>query len=56
MKIGFIGCGNMGGAMMKGIIDSGKCKASDIYTSDASEAALAIRKEELGVNTSSIQC
>ena len=51
MKIGFIGCGNMGGAMMKGIIDSGKCKAEDIWTSDASEAALAIRKEEMEVNT-----
>ena len=24
-KIGFIGCGNMGTAMMQGILDSGKC-------------------------------
>ena len=27
-KIGFIGCGNMGTAMMQGILDSGKIPAS----------------------------
>lgn len=50
MKIGFIGCGNMGGAMMHGIISSGKCQACDIMTSDKSKEALEVRKSELGVN------
>ena len=40
-KIGFIGCGNMGGAMMQGILDSGKCTAQEMITSDRSEAALS---------------
>ena len=26
MKLGFIGCGNMGGAVMEGILRSGKAK------------------------------
>ena len=34
MKLGFIGCGNMGGAMMQGILDSGKCKKEEMMTSD----------------------
>lgn len=49
-KIGFIGCGNMGTAMMKGIITSGTAMASDIITSDVSIDALEIRKNELSVN------
>ena len=50
-KIGFIGCGNMGGAMMQGILDSGKCTPQEMITSDKSEAALAAKKEALGVQT-----
>ena len=50
-KIGFIGCGNMGGAMMQGILDSGKCMPQEMITSDKSEAALAAKKEALGVQT-----
>ena len=49
-KIGFIGCGNMGSAMMQGIIASGKADAKDIITSDVSMEALNIRKDSLGVN------
>lgn len=49
-KIGFIGCGNMGGAMMEGIIGANVCKAENIITSDPMEAALKIKKEKLGVN------
>lgn len=51
-KIGFIGCGNMGGAMMQGILDSGKCTREDMITSDASEEALAAKKEALGISIS----
>ncbi len=43
MKIGFIGCGYMGGAMLKGILDSGKCEASDIIASAASEKTIAAK-------------
>lgn len=50
-KIGFIGCGNMGGAMMQGILESGRCTKEEMITSDASEAALAAKKESLGIVT-----
>lgn len=50
-KIGFIGCGNMGGAMMQGILDSGKCTREEMITSDKSEAALKAKKEALGILT-----
>ena len=49
MKIGFIGCGNMGSAMIKGILDSKKCAADDIIASAASEKTLDLRKAELGI-------
>ncbi len=50
MHIAFIGCGNMGGAMMQGIIDSRFCPASDITAADRSEELLKKRKKELKVN------
>ena len=34
MKLGFIGAGNMGGAMMRGIVGKGILKGSEIITSD----------------------
>ena len=43
MKIGFIGCGNMGKAMLHGMIDSGKCAASDI-TATVKDIALERKK------------
>ena len=50
MKIGFIGCGNMGGAMMQGILDSGKCLPGDIMASDALEAAREKRRQDMGIS------
>lgn len=50
-KLGFIGCGNMGKAMMGGIINSGQLKASEIMVSDLNEAALTQAHEELGIHT-----
>ena len=42
MRIGFIGCGgNMGSAIIHGIIDNGVFAASDIYGADVSPAAAA---------------
>ena len=50
-KLGFIGCGNMGKAMIGGIIHSGQLKASEIMVSDLNEAALKQAHEELGIHT-----
>ena len=39
MKLGFIGCGNMAGAIIRGIIASGAAQAQDITGADLSAAA-----------------
>ena len=41
----------MGGAMMHGILDSGKCTPQELMASDALEKALEARKEEMGILT-----
>ena len=51
-KIGFIGCGNMGTAMMGGIIKSGLLDSSDVFISDMSSEKLQTIEAEYGVNTS----
>lgn len=38
-KLGFIGCGNMGSAMIRGIADSGMVEKDQIFVYDVSEAA-----------------
>ena len=50
-KIGFIGCGNMGTAMMAGILDSGKCDPEDMMISCRTEETLEKKKEAYGVLT-----
>ncbi|MBO4807247.1 MAG: pyrroline-5-carboxylate reductase [Paludibacteraceae bacterium] len=40
MKIAFIGAGNMGGAIIKGLYLSKVCKAEDLFIADASEKTL----------------
>ncbi len=52
MKVGFIGSGNMGGAMMRGIIASGKCTEDEIMASDALAGALTAIEKDLGILTS----
>ncbi len=52
MNIGFIGCGNMAKAMIKGIISSGVAKPQDIIASDVYLPALNEVKENLKINTS----
>lgn len=49
-KIGFIGCGNMGKAMVGGIIKSKLISPEQIIVSDLSEKALSSIKSELNVN------
>lgn len=51
-KIGFIGHGNMGQAMIGGIVKSGITLAENIMVSDKNEGFLNKVKEELGVLTS----
>lgn len=50
MNIGFIGTGNMGGAMIDGILSSGVVSPSEIYVSDIFEDKLQKYKEN-GMNT-----
>ena len=49
MKIGFIGCGNMATAMIKGILDSGKVAADHMTASAHSEKTREKIKNELGI-------
>lgn len=48
--IGFIGSGNMGGAMIGGIINANLIAKENIYVSDINESSLARTKEQYGVN------
>lgn len=50
MKIGFIGGGNMAGAVANGVLSSGVCKMSEITVCDIS--AECLKKYENGIKTS----
>lgn len=50
MKIAFIGAGNMGGAIIGGIIKSGIAKPCDVTVADKSQEKLNGIKDEYGVN------
>lgn len=50
MKIGFIGCGNMGSAMLKGILASGKIKATECIATAKSEDSRQKIKNTLNIN------
>ena len=50
MKIGFIGCGNMATAMIRGIVGSKKYKADDIIASDLNASNIENIKNELNIN------
>ena len=49
MKIGFIGCGNMASAMIRGILESGSAKAEEITASAKSQGTKRKINEELGI-------
>lgn len=51
MKLGFIGAGNMGSAIIGGALTSGIVKGSDITVSDRDIQKLDALKEKYGVNT-----
>ncbi len=50
MRVGFIGCGNMGQAMLSGMLDSGKIPASNIVISAKSEATKEKMEKTYHVN------
>ncbi len=49
-KIGFIGTGNMGSSILKGVIRSGTAQPEDIYIFDADSKKAALLADETGVN------
>lgn len=49
MKLGFIGCGNMGGALIGGILEHRICSASEIMASTPDQACAAGVKEKYGI-------
>ncbi len=50
MQIGFIGCGNMAGAMIRGILAAGLFDAAHITASALSDATRRKIKDELGIS------
>ena len=50
MKIGFIGCGNMASAIIKGIISNNVADCKDIYAYDISTDALSKAQNDFGIN------
>ena len=49
MKIGFIGCGNMATAMLKGILKCGEVKKDDMIASAKSDRTREKIEKELGI-------
>ena len=56
MKIGFIGCGNMATAMIKGILDSGKVTAEQMIASAKSDQTREKISSELEIAGSKDKC
>ncbi len=54
--IGFIGCGNMGSAMMRGILEAGKCGPQDIIVSARHPQKAEALQKELGVRAAKDNC
>ncbi|EOW6643155.1 pyrroline-5-carboxylate reductase [Cronobacter muytjensii] len=52
-KTGFIGCGNMGKAILGGLLASGQARAENVWVYTPSEESQAALKQEYGVNTAS---
>ena len=50
--IGFIGCGNMAGAIIGGLVSSGKVKGENVIASDGFSKGLENCKKKYGIRTS----
>ena len=48
-KIGFIGCGNMGGAILYGALESGVLKKENVFVHDIADSAME-KAKGWGVN------
>ena len=55
MKIGFIGCGNMAGAIIRGILAAGAAAPEDIIGADLSAAARDKVREGCGIRVTDDQ-
>lgn len=55
-KIGFIGTGKMGEALIKGILHAGLVPSGNIYASDMDTAKLQLLEKELKINTCIENC
>ena len=53
MKIGFIGCGNMAGAMIRGILDKGAAQPQDLIASAKSEKTMERIRTEYKIRAAS---
>ena len=49
LKLGFIGCGNMGKAMLSGVLESGKCTKADVIASAKTEGTREKIKSEFDI-------
>lgn len=49
IKLGFIGCGNMGKAMLSGVLESGKCTKVDVIASAKTEGTREKIKSEFDI-------
>src|SRR3954470_16489805 len=49
--IGVLGCGNMGGALVRALIASGTASPQDVYVYDTLPGAMEALKKDLGVQT-----
>ena len=49
MKLGFVGCGNMATAMIKGVLNKGIFATNEIIASVATDASLTRKSDELGI-------
>lgn len=56
MKIGFVGCGNMGSAMIGGMLKKGLFQKNEIIVSNLTEAGSRRSQEKLGVVTTMDNC
>jgi len=50
IKLGFVGAGNMGSAMIKSIAGSGKIKPENIYIYDVDAEKVGLLQKEIGIN------
>ncbi|MGI6031094.1 MAG: pyrroline-5-carboxylate reductase [Eubacteriales bacterium] len=56
MKLGMIGAGNMGKAILGGILSSGRAVAGDVLVSNRTQPALDMMREEFGLDGTRDNC